>query len=469
MVFAYLKTKTGQNGVTCNNFISAHQLKKHMDTLRTGFSRANKPVPSGSAPRKSSSRTQYIQKNLVFLAPFVKHRASQSNLDENQEDNEEEEDEDEDENESDDADDNVPLSTLNTSRNEPKTLTVTADVHVNADDTDDDGTRPVPLQDALPDLDTDITRKKPDRSKEVLETINENDIVIVPDNGVDDVPPKRTITKKTSMTPTSAKKKGKNATKRALVVEESLDPTKFFTSMSDTIKDIGNKLITEKPEIKKQKDEISVFIDALEVKLRSIKKRETRLRLIDGIERLTFKYVIDDCIEAESPQTSRSLHSYGQAQYTPTSVVNVSPPQSNVYGQSQSTVNPQLLSSALSQMLGGNFNTLTGQLANIPSQVQNQQMVVPAAFTQMASTSTKSNQPQTEHSATYQALGAKNVNATVTTAANANPIMTTLTFVANDVNSQETTSSILSGTSDNSGESHIMSNIQSPISFNTLP
>ena len=60
--------------------LSEAQIKKHMASLRTQYSRATRQAPSGSAGKRATKRQDWIRSNLDFLAPFVKKRPSSSNL-----------------------------------------------------------------------------------------------------------------------------------------------------------------------------------------------------------------------------------------------------------------------------------------------------------------------------------------------------------------------------------------------------
>ena len=56
------------------------EIRKHMASLRTQYSRMVKPAPSGSAAKKSTKRQDWVRTNLGFLKPHLKKRTSVSNL-----------------------------------------------------------------------------------------------------------------------------------------------------------------------------------------------------------------------------------------------------------------------------------------------------------------------------------------------------------------------------------------------------
>lgn len=429
---------------------SAHALKKHMDTLRTGFGRMNKPPPSGSAPKKLSSRNQYIKAAMSFLGPYMRHRPSHSNLEDSDEDyvcldnsgsNSEEDD--------------VPLSSLNTGH---KKQTVKADVHredISENSNDAEIVNAKPVSEAMPDLDGPTQQNIPNEGAEVA---HDSDVKIISDNlNTREVSVKHSASKKNT---SQVVKRTRTPAKRALIPEES-EAAIFMRSMNSTLQNIGNKLLVERPEVKKVRDEVTVCVESLEVKLRSIKKRENRLRLIDGIERLAFKYILDDCLESESipcQRSTQSVSNYSHSQYMP-SVQNISPPRNVILGHGQGNVNQPNLSTALNQLLSGaNLNTLTCNLTGLQNQSTQQQVMVPVTYTQM------SNQGIGNTTLVNETSNFQTKTNTATTTTLSGPVMTTV-YVSNETTNADNSGTSILTSSAETATSQMLSTIQTPLNF----
>jgi hypothetical protein len=173
---------------------------------------------------------------------------------------------------------------------------------------------------------------------------------------------------------------------------EEMQCSEIMKSVSSTIEDFGKQFLQLKQDDKKTKDEISVCLEGLEVKIRSMKSRENRLRLMDGLERLTFKLVMEDYLEEETQKKAKrntlsqyaSLPGYSQTMgYCPPPVQTISP-QNQFYTQAVTNVSTQQLVSALSSLaggvaVGGGNSSATQQLLSVmPSYVQPDKVTTPS-------------------------------------------------------------------------------------------
>lgn len=268
-----------------------------MESLRTSYGRLKKGLPSGSGARKLSSRSQWILDKLHYLHPYIKHRDTVSNLSDEEEEND---------NESanvvevqntgsDESGDDAPLATLR---------------EKSRDDTD------------VQEIDN-------------VEGMENAQTPAAEASQMHKAPP-GTHTRKPLPKKPSSVQTAKTSRNKALKRLESHEETcsNVLRSVSTTIEDFGKKFLSDRDEPKKQKDEITACVESLEVKLRTIKSRELRLRLIDGVERLAFKFLLEDyCHDTNLMQQSYNTN----MAYCPPAVQPVSPP--TRYYQTQSTQN----------------------------------------------------------------------------------------------------------------------------------
>jgi hypothetical protein len=131
------------------------------------------------------------------------------------------------------------------------------------------------------------------------------------------------------------KKVPKSKEKKTKIAQYKDEELSFIKSVSSTIQNLTDKLTGKKDDdtvIKK--DEISTCVDGLEVKIRSIKKRESRLRLMDAMERLASKYVIDDCKASDMHEITGSepcaTEPKKTANYYPQGLQPITPPRPSV-------------------------------------------------------------------------------------------------------------------------------------------
>jgi hypothetical protein len=106
------------------------------------------------------------------------------------------------------------------------------------------------------------------------------------------------------------------------------DGSDVLMSVNTAIKDIGEKLLSRV----EQKDDIRICVEGLEVKLRTIKNRAIQLRLIDNLERLASKFVMEDYIKSQETQevasssTSQKQQPATTVRYCPPPVQPITPP-----------------------------------------------------------------------------------------------------------------------------------------------
>lgn len=278
-----------------------------MDTLRTSFGRLNKPQASGAAPKKLSARNKWIIKHLSFLKPYMKHRESTSNLE--------------------DYDDNVSVQGGDDDDDEDS-HNVTIGI---IDSPDDDQ---VNKSQGLPDLPTlPSSPVRPNTPQDTVEVIT-SDSDVGSHKGINDSvrSTRRPLPKRPAVCPGPPKKMSKAKDRKINKSDINEESANFFKAVSSTIENLTSTIM-ERPTPKQSydKDEVKSFVDSLETKIRSVKKRASRLRLIDAIERLAFKFIMDDCLESEAtsaPQQTGSQTSNDtsrKVQYYPQNVHPISP------------------------------------------------------------------------------------------------------------------------------------------------
>ena len=243
-----------------------------MDTLRTAYSKLKKSPPSGSAAKKLSGRKKWILANLSFLSPYIKHRDSISNIDDDD----------------DDEEDEVMDQDQNETREEESHSEADNDA---AENEQEKNSHEEPKE--KPSENEDVDNDEP--SAEVVVDPSENNAKNV-----------STFSKsmKKKKPPTSGKEP---KSKKSKTEKKEADTHSLLFSLSTSLKELGHMLT--KPVSKKHDkedtpdNEVDFCIENLRQKLKSIKKRSSRLRLIDEIDRITAKYVIRDCEEEEKSQS----------------------------------------------------------------------------------------------------------------------------------------------------------------------
>lgn len=305
-----------------------------MDTLRTTFGRYKKNPPSGSGARKFSARIKWIMAQLQFLTPYIRHRETTCTLDEEDDsDNQVTEEEEVVQYISEESDDNTPLSTIKEGERKKKTLNATVVIS-------DTNSQIEEHNDSEPDTVEPGTSTGEQKKSRVDVTSTKKPL------------PRKTIPVTTpKQTP---KKSGKNKGKRNISPEVE-QCSNVLQSVSNTLEDFGKNLLNVTKEPKKIKDEISVCVEGIEVKLRTIKHREIRLRMIDALERLAFKFLMEDYLLDEVAMKPKPATVYTvQTGYNPSvgyctpAVQPVSPP--HQYYQPTCTATTQQYMSALTAL-----------------------------------------------------------------------------------------------------------------------
>lgn len=246
------------------------QLKIHMDSLRTTFGRINKPAPSGSGTKKLSARNSWIMRNLSFLGPYIKHRTSHNNLDD--EDDDRDDDFDNDGQNvviSDDSEDN----TASTSKVVDVDVHKSAGSHTESDEGSSGNVKLPPLPD-LPPVNIDGSQSDAETCAPV---------------------PRRTLPKRPNIANIPKKSSKAKTSKR------SADPGQdMLANVNTTIHDLGTKLLSHVEKTEPPKDDIKICVEGLESKIRNVKNRRNQLKLMWLLEREASKSVMDDYIQSES-------------------------------------------------------------------------------------------------------------------------------------------------------------------------
>jgi hypothetical protein len=333
--------------------------------MRTSYGRAKKIPPSGSGYKKMSARFKWLLKNLEFLSPYVIPRASQSNMEIEDDDDVFVEDGDQEsiENHSDSTkttnEGNTALSSVKP-ENVPNVLVTTA--------------TPVKETASQDKIVVDITSDTEAPVVTQADVAKEQETVFT----------RRPLpSKRRAVTEVLPRSQGRNRSGKVIDAgfQESAN---LLKSVSNTFQNITEKVLSQNVRSNQPQDEISACVNNLESKLRGIKKRERRLRLIDALERIASKYALEDCIEAEhsfisSPGSSSLQDSLQCATrnigYYPTGVHSVSPPRSEFFttnlGLSQGSMP---LSQQFSSSAAGVSSLAKG---NTPCQ----QIIIPITYT----------------------------------------------------------------------------------------
>lgn len=374
--------------------------------MRTSYGRAKKPLPSGSGVKKLSSRNAFLLKNLWFLEPYVQHRVSKDNLTDEESDEDDVEILDEDDGETDEEVINADDVEEEAGDNETNQVAGAEVQREQQEEGDDNEILPLP---GLPDLDDNevqTVQKGTDKDKpiQIDEAQGATGGRETPTSTRKPLPKRRNS--KTDGPPSKASKgKKKTHDEDASVV--------LLKSVQSTMEKFSSNMLKPKDTtcVTKPKDFISTSIEAIESKIRTIKKKDKQLKLLDAVERLCLKYMLEDCLDTEPMAVSQSTISTSQytpesrsLRYYPTSVQPITPPRYYPIQVQQNLATAQNLTSILAQ-------------PTVQQQQQHQQQTptLPCVLTYPTATTTATQ--VTSASESYQICSmANSANSTIDTA-----------------------------------------------------
>jgi hypothetical protein len=358
-----------------------------------------------------------------------------------EEDNDSNEDEDEEGNESSgpDVDDDAPLITLKNQNKEIDSIAISSDMEDNSTDETHKGqvitvNPTVSVGDTIDNRFIVADKQQPSTSKEPVKKI------------VQKRPNTNTVPKKGTKVKTSKK-----------ILKSNDECSSVLRSVSATIQQISEKFMgsqnveKEKP---KEKDEITACVESLEIKLRTIKSRELRLKLIHGIDQLAFKTMMEDYFITENKKlmstTNFGLQQNASVGYMPPTVQPITPPRQNYVFRnvpaSHAQTNQQYMSAVT------NYSVLPQSSISSVSQCQNRLM------TDFSNTTQNPGPSCSTQTATV------NTNKTpITSSSMSNPITSiTLLTAPIDRNSTVDTSQLLNGASSDESSGSILLNSSMP-------